>query len=357
MRQAYLGDYQDTIPIGIYAKFLPRGTVERMSRTRGVGLIDFYPPVSLMSPPWLISQGHVSEVKHCEFSIQYAWESGTKLQERRFHTPVGDVSQIVKRDTSGIGSEHIVKHYITEKEDYKVVQYIVENTLFKSNSDDFESIEQNLGSDGVVLSRIDRSGYQKLLIELVNPKRFFFDYYDYPELIDELIETIDAKGDEQLKLVLDQGKDLIWQIDNISADMTPPQVFEKYHLPLYAKRQKLIKKCTGGAYIIHTDGKTTSLSSLFNQIGQVVIESFSLPCIGGDMELEDVKLNMPAHKVFPNFPSNWTKLEREDLKNHCEDLHARLQTLEHPTMIEISEDIPEYAYMEVLPILKDVFSY
>ncbi len=354
MTNAYLGKQNESIPVGIYSRYLPRGDSERLIRNSGLGIIKYYPMVSLLSPPWHILPGFLSEVKGADFSVRTRWEKGEELQEMSYTTPVGSISQIIKRDSQAAGSEQIVKHYITELEDYKVMQYLIENTVFKSNLEDFERLEKTLGEDGVVLCRLDRSGYQKLMIELVGPERFFLDYFDYPELIEELINTIDRRGDEQLDLVLATGRKLIWQPDNVSGDMTPPDTFEKLHLPVYRDRQSKIEKA-GGRYILHIDGKISGLLPSLEQLGSCIIESFSLPCIGGDLEMGEVKEKLGDHRIFPNFPSNWTRMSEQELRQNLVTLKGELEDLDYPTMLQVSEDIPEYSYKFALPIIMDVF--
>jgi len=44
-----------------------------------------------------------------------------------------------------------------------------------------------------VLGRLDRCPFQKLLIELAGPERFLLDLSDAPELVNGLIEAMDAR--------------------------------------------------------------------------------------------------------------------------------------------------------------------
>lgn len=351
----YMGRYTENVPLGVYSRYLPRGQAERTARNNGLGIIDYYPPVSLIAPPWHILPGFISKVKNAEFTIKYAWDSGKLIQERSFQTPVGNLYQLTEDDSSGAGSEHIVKHYVTKKEDYSILQYIIENTVFSSNLDEYQRRDTHISGDGIVLSRIDRSGFQKLLLELVGPERFLLDLFDFPGTVEELIGCIDEKGDEQLKMVLSQGHTLIWQPDNITSDMTPPTYFEQYHLPLYQKRQKLIEEMTGGKFIIHIDGKSKALAPFLRKGNDFILESFSLPCIGGDVELEDAPALFSGQRVFPNLPSNWSALSDDRFEEECLALKEQLCNLDYPTILQISEDLPEYAYIRLLPILTNVF--
>jgi len=67
-----------------------------------------------------------------------------------------------------------------------------------------------LGEDGVVLSRLDRSPYQKLLIELAGPERFLIDLYTNPKPVEKLMQVIGLRQDDQLALALDSEAAFIW---------------------------------------------------------------------------------------------------------------------------------------------------
>ena len=65
-------------------------------------------------------------------------------------------------ESKGGGSEHISHYYIQTPEDYRTMKYIVENIELSSNEEIFRKRMEDLGEDGVVLGRLDRTPYQKL---------------------------------------------------------------------------------------------------------------------------------------------------------------------------------------------------
>ena len=162
------------------------------------------------------------------------------------------------------------------------------------------------------MARVDRSPYQKLMIELVDPEQFMVDVYINPSPIEELMQTIDYRLDEQFEMALNSQVDVIWQPDNITADTVPPDIFAQYCLPFYKKNGLKCKKA-GKVYAVHIDGKTKSLYEQIQEAPIDVIESFSLPVMGGDLTIEEALTFWPDKVLCPNFPSS---LCLNDRKHH-----------------------------------------
>jgi len=179
MMAVYRNELPDQIPVGIYGRYLPRGTGERTARNLGLGIIESYPLVSLLAPPWHAYPSFLSEVKGACLRIEHAWQEGRRVEIRSYETPVGSVRQCSTADPT-FGSDWIREFYVKRPEDYKVLAYLAEHTVFRRQEAGFEAACANLGGDGVVLGRVDRSPYQKVLIELAGPERFLVDLHTDP---------------------------------------------------------------------------------------------------------------------------------------------------------------------------------
>ena len=348
MMSVYQNKLPDQIPVSIYKRYHRSGTVERMARNIGLGIIDFYPVVSLLAPPWHTYEGYISEVKGADLNIKFTWKNGKMIEIRTYETPVGTVSQHLSKDPI-YGSDWVDKYYIENIEDYKIMQYIIENTVFRKNEEKIVEKIKDLGEDGVVLGRVDRSPYQKLLIELAGPERFLTDLLVNPKPVIELMEVIDAKLDEQFKMVLESKVDLIWQPDNITSDMTPPKYYQKYCLPFYEKHGKQCRE-VGKPYIVHMDGRINALKDLIAKSQIDVIESFSFHEMSGDLPISEAKALWPDKVIIPNFPASLCEKTDEEIVNFLKKIIDEIGR-NNPFMIQISEDIPPGSWKHVLPVL------
>ena len=353
MEAAYHNRPLDRVALGIYNGYLPRGQAERRLRGMGLGIIDYHPLTSMLAPPWHLKDGFISEVKGAEPRVDWRWENGQKLEQRTYTTPVGTVTQVVRKDPA-YASDWIAKHYIRTAEDYKIVQYIVENTVFRRQESPWQAKRDLLGDDGVVLGRLDRSPFQKVMYELAGPERFLVDLQVTPGPAEELLATIDRRLAEPFEMALDSESEIIWQPDNITSDMTPPEYFGKYCLPFYAKHGRRFRDA-GKTYVVHMDGKLAALTDLISESTFDVVESFSLPIIGGDMTLTEARAAWPGKVILPNFPSSVCHRSDQQIEAFMESFLAEAGP-DVPMMLQISENLPAGQWPRVLPILCKVIN-
>ncbi len=337
----------DRIPVAIYSRYHRSGEVERMARNNGLGILFFEPPVSLLAPPWHLHPGYVSQVKDASFNIKITWANGEQVETRSYETPAGSISQRIVKDPS-YGSDWISQHYIKEPHDYEVMEYIVENTVFQTRHGAIRQKMSDLGEDGIVLGRVDRLPYQKLLIELAGPERLFIDLKRNPQPVLELMDAMAARQEEQFRQALESDVEVIWQPDNVTVDLTPPNNYNKYVLPLYRKFGEACRRA-GKVYAVHMDGRLSPLKELIAQSPIDIIESFSFAEMGGDISTAEALQAWHGKVLCPNFPANLATKPREEILSYLEgvvnDFHG------HNFMLQLSEDIPVDSYSHVLPVI------
>lgn len=348
--------YRNQAPGGpmaaIYARYLPRGASERWARNLGLGIIDYYPLVSMLAPPWHTHSGYLSEVKGADLDIAFTWENGQAVEIRTYHTPKGNLTQRTRKDPS-YASDWIDKFYITRLEDYSIMQYLVENTIFHSNRVGFEARRQDLGEDGVLLARVDRSPFQKVLIELAGPERFLIDLQTEPEPVVALLEALDRRMDEVFARVGESDAEVVWQPDNISCDMTPPKMFERFCLPYYTKHARRLHE-SNKLFLVHMDGRLRAIKEMIARSSIDGIESFSLPEIGGDLTLAEARDAWPGKLILPNFPSPLATQSEQTISAFVRELLGHFGPAS-PLMLQVSEDIPPGTWQHLLPLVCRLF--
>jgi hypothetical protein len=340
----YRNQLPDKLPFAMYNTYHRPGTVERHARNSGMGILEFYPVVSLLAPPWLLWPGYMSEVKNSNFNINYSWDNGRLIEVRTIETPVGKLSTHIRKDSS-YGSSWVEQPYIKSTEDYKIMQYIVENTVFTYQGKMIKQKMKDMGDDGVILGRIDRAPYQKLIVELTKPENFFIDLFTNPGPIEELIQAMAFREEEQLEMALNSEVQVIWQVDNITSDMTPPDMFEKYNLPIYRRNGEKIKEA-GKVYAVHFDGKILALADQINETRIDVIDSFSMPVMGGDVEIEEALKLWPDKVLCPNFPTSLCSADEKEIINYIGEMYRSFGG--KPFMIQLSEDFDIELYDHIL---------
>ena len=351
IREAMMSVYRNEMPekpvVSIYTRYLSRGEMERKARNSGLGIIGYIPLTSQIGPPWHMLDGFLSEVRNVDLSARYFYRNGAIYEQRTYHTPIGELSAEIGKSV-GAGSEHIAKHYITQPDDYRIMEYIVRNTVLTPNIELFRRTAHELGEDGVVMGRMDRTPYQKLLIELAGAERFLIDLFEESERIEELLDTMGKRYREQVDMAMESTAEIIWIPDNVTVDMTPPENYEKYLMPHYQYCVQCARE-TGKLVVAHYDGKIRLLSQHINEIGFNAIESVSDPMIGGDMTFLEAVKAFPGKAILPNFPSNLSQSSKETIWNYVAELKAQATGI--PLMLQISEDLADNSYERVIPII------
>jgi hypothetical protein len=354
LRERMICIYKNQMPdkpaLGIYTRYLKRGYMERMVRNTAMGIIDYVPLTTQLGPPWHLIPEFISRIKDTDISIQIYFDHGERKERRIYKTPVGEIYAEVG-SSIGDGSEHISKYYLSSPEDYRVMKYIVEHTIFAKNESVFQRRRDYLGEDGVVLGRLDRHPFQKLMIELAGAEHFLLDLYTDPDPILEVLHAMEKRMDEQFALALESEAEILWMPDNVTSDMTTPDCFRTYLLPYYKKYTALAHQA-GKRVVAHFDGKFKVLVDMMNESGIDVIESVSDPEIGGDLTYKEASGAFPDKVVLPNFPANLAMKPREAIESFvrgiCKDAEKK------PFMLQVSEDLDERTYPVVLPILAEL---
>jgi len=225
----------------------------------------------------------------------------------------------------------------------------VENTIFHSNAKGFQARRQDLAEDGVLLARVDRSPFQKALIELAGPERFLVDLQTEPEPVHELLAALDRRMDEVFARVCESEAEVIWQPDNISCDMTPPALFQKFCMPYYTKHARRLHE-RGKVFLVHMDGRLRAIKEMIAECPIDGIESFSLPEIGGDLPMTEAHSAWPGKLVLPNFPSPLATADAQTITAFLQKLLADFGS-NTPSLLQVSEDIPPGTWQNLLPLI------
>ncbi len=195
----------------------------------------------------------------------------------RFRTPVGDLvvehtvnAQII---ADGVRS-YMNKHPILHGDDYAPAQYILEHMEIVPQFERHHAHQADFGDGGFVIPSIERIPFQQLLIDYFVTTDFFYALHDGPHAISRLLELLDAKVSEVIRLMADLPSPYIQIGDNLDGDMTNPRLFRQYCLPVYQRYTEAIH-AQGKAAGSHTDGNLKPLLDLLAESGLDVCESFS----------------------------------------------------------------------------------
>jgi hypothetical protein len=332
------GTYRGTATLRAgYSFLLPRGDKERVLRERGWTLFHFESASS-------------AEFRGVEKGEREFWKEGKKYILRRLLTPLGQITELSVIDPT-YGSRWVKEFFVKEPGDYKILMYVLENTFFYPVFDTLRISEENLGEDGLVFVHVERSPFQRLLLDLVGPERLFIDLVERPDLVEEVLALLGKKSEEEYAIAASSPLRVVHVWDNITEDMTTPRFFEQYCLPFYQHVAEILHQ-KGKLFAVHMDGKLKHLQELIGEAPIDVIESFTLPGAGGNLELREAQQKWPGKSIIANVPAYWCFQEEEAVKRH---LFSALQGVDRSRfMFCVSEDLPPFRMWPALTSITDI---
>ena len=165
---------------------------------------------------------------------------------------------------------------------------------------------------------------------------------------------MEKKQDEAFQIIVDSPAEIIWMVDNITGDITEPKVFEKYCVPFYNKQARLLHE-KNKVLAVHFDGKLRGIKDLIAKTDIDVIESFTLPEMGGDITIEEASDAWKNKSIIANIPAFLCYEEDDDtIREYVKKLLDKISTRKN-FMLELSENLPQKFWKRTLALVAEVF--
>lgn len=201
-------------------------------------------------------------------------------------TPVGTINTILRANTSNNG-QYPEKWWVESEEDLKVIKYIVEHQEWEWNQEHFDNTYKMWGNLGAPTMFMPRVNIQHLYLDIMGAEEAIYSLMDYPEAVEEYFESLEKNHERLIKVINESPLKIINFGDNLHCAMLPPEYFEKYIIPTYQRRCKLLHE--GNKFICsHWDGDTKGILKYAKDCGLDGIEAIT-PFPQGDVTLEEVK--------------------------------------------------------------------
>jgi uroporphyrinogen-III decarboxylase len=308
MLAVFRGDPVDRVPFMHWDRHFPRGQVEREVRSHGMGLCSVRPCYIESHPNVEMTQGMDQD--------------GTLV--RTYHTSEGSVTEKLKtgigygqarygRDWKGITPKR-VEYSVKNAEDYDIVMSIVEDTHYEPYYDAIEDAQQHLGDDGIIVTSIGYSPFQRMLIEWVGAQRLYIDFFRNREKIEELYSALAKKQEEIFRIAADSPSEYVGYGDNIDSVIVGRPFFERYHIPMYNKCASIVHR-RGKVLGVHMDGRLKDLSEAIARSEVDVLEAFTPPPMG-DLPLREALAMWKGKVIWMNFPSSVYILGADAARKH-----------------------------------------
>lgn len=247
----------------------------------------------------------------------------------------------------------ISRHFVTEPADYDALLAYFEDTVVVPDFDIVPRARRELGDDGLVLVRVDRTPYQQLWVQWVGIDDLVLHMVDCPDRVEACVAAL---GDIQrgiFGIVAQVDAEFVDFPDNITAPMIGERYFRQYCVPWY---DELAERLGDDVPVyVHMDG---DLKPLWPAIGESRVRGLDSmsPPPDNDTSPGNAIALWPEMRVCINFPSSIHLAPGE---------HVYAVTMEFLEQagrsgrfqIQISENVPPFAwrtsYPEIVRAIRD----
>ena len=319
------GGVPDRIPMLIYSNHLPRGSFEREMRNLGLGLDVRCSVYRAYTPNVKVERRTVGDY---EYSV--------------YVTPVGKVysKSRVNLTFQSSGGSWLVEPLVKAEEDFEVLRFIIEDTVYEPDYESYLQVRDWLGGDGVVTVVADYTPLMKAIIRFLGFRTFAVMWRRNREAIEDLIRVIDEKYTEMYRVIADSPARIVRIGDNIDSMLISPRLFEKYCLPYYNKYAGILKK-HDKFVISHMDGRLRILKDLIAKTRLDAVEAFTPPPMG-DLPVREAREAWRDKVIWMNFPEEVFLRSADEVREYTLNL-LREMSPGIGYIMSITEDIhPDY---------------
>jgi hypothetical protein len=265
------GGRPDKVPFAPYIEMVPRGDFARELRNRGMALWTFRTRTLRSITP------------NCRTESVIAGNISTRI----VHTPVGEVSTIVRRGlTRNAARERALleKGLICGPADFAPVIYMLDDEQFMPDEDNYLWTKMDLGQDGHVRARADLAPPYMAAFGYFGHganhgiERFVYAQQDNPTEFQSLLEAIERRNQRALPLVLASAADVIC-IGDINGHYGP-RTYRDRIVPWY---QEYVPQLHARGKLVYNHAHSSHLKGYLDYIpltGLDMVDAFTPPPIG-----------------------------------------------------------------------------
>jgi len=307
----------DHLPFFHYWRHSQIGWAERECRNRGMGMCWARPC-------------YVEKMHGVEITERHTSSSGHTVVHREYTTPVGSVSMTERREP-GVGQWHAqrswndVSPWQTERlikgpDDYRVVQYMVQNTEYVADYFPIEQAMDWLGDEGVVLSALPHSPMQMLMIDWMGSEggRFYYHLADHADLVEGLYAALCKSRQPLHEIAARAPAPIVLCGDNVDGVLVSPKLFRRYFMPVYEAQARALH-AHGKLMAVHMDGRVSNLRDLIGETAIDIVEALHPPPMG-DLPLDEALAAWPDKAIWVGFPGSVYALGTEATRDYARKL-------------------------------------
>jgi uroporphyrinogen-III decarboxylase len=192
-----------------------------------------------------------------------------------WRTPLGNVSMTtIFTPQEGPWIAYELDHPFKKKEDYPVIEYILQNTRLTPDYTEYNRLEKIAGNDGIVMTGMaSYSPMQQIMRYWIGFERFFYELHDNGAQVERLFELEKELAKQKVEILSKLPLEMIGVCSNWSDEFHTP-IFMKYFVP-WLKETSDYFHSVGKLTHVHADGEMKRLIPYFTKTHVDIAEAWS----------------------------------------------------------------------------------
>ena len=204
----------------------------------------------------------------------------------RYTTPVGDMTQVLKRTERGT-STYPVEYYLKDQKSIEVYKYVLKQRSYEFDWQHYKWGEKRYKDKIYPRGQIERPPILRLVIGMMGLNRTVIGLWKHPTEMEELMELMTQDVEKQVAAYADTPVVELCASSNLHQDLCSPKLYKKYVVPYWQRITRQIHDA--GMYAsAHWDGYVKDILPLLKETGLDGVECVT-PKPQGDVTVEEVK--------------------------------------------------------------------
>jgi hypothetical protein len=168
-----------------------------------------------------------------------------------------------------------VEFMLKRREDYGVVEYIIEHTQYVPTYEEYLAYDADIGEDGVPIVQCGDCPFHHWQRALVGYNNAYYHLNDYPNEVEHLLKVMEQCDREIVwRLIAHSPAKLILHGVHFDSSMTPPPIFERFITPYYQPFSRLLN-AHGKTLCMHADADSRLILRHIKNAGFDMVETFT----------------------------------------------------------------------------------
>lgn len=275
-----------------------------------------------------------------------------------YKTPIGTLQTMQQVAPEWTNAVFLKEHMVKRVEDLKVLNFIIENTIYYPTFEEFIKVEQEVGDDGIALFQGAPSVPMiQLMKTYIGWVEGLYMLHDHTKEMEETADIMTKKAIEVYELIAESPAKVIETNDNLDERTFSPRLFQKYGLPFYRQMSEIVHK-KGKIYKSHACGFVEHLLPMIKESGLDAIEAFPTYPMN-DLTIKEAK-NILEGKVsimsgIPSVIMFKKVMKDEEFKDYVLRLLDDIQP-GNGFVLGMADNVPADADFERVPMISEILN-